>query len=197
MRRDWNLSLQRSLGKNYVVEGRYVGSKGTRLPRNIEANPAVWGPGATAQNADRRRIYANCPADGSACQLGYVALLSNITNSTYHAAQLSLSRRFSAGIGFSISYWFSKTLDYLSAMNLTSGAARPLCRRGGYCAESVQPVCRARALAVRCTPPLRAQWKLGDSGRQEFVRSSPIASRRMADERNRHRIQRHSFHRVR
>ena len=123
---DWNLSLQRSLGKNYVLEGRYVGSKGTRLPRNIEANPAVWGPGATAQNADRRRIYANCPADGAACQLGYVALLSNITNSTYHAAELSLSRRFSAGIGFNISYWFSKTLDYLSAMNLSSGAARPL-----------------------------------------------------------------------
>jgi hypothetical protein len=123
---NWNLSLQRSLGKNYVIEGRYVGTKGTRLPRNIEANPAVWGPGATAQNADRRRIYANCPADGSACQLVHVALLSNITNSTYHAAQLSLSRRFSYGLGFSASYWFSKTLDYLSAMNLTGAAARPL-----------------------------------------------------------------------
>ena len=35
------------------------------LPRNVEANPAVCGPGATAQNADRRRIYANCPADGA------------------------------------------------------------------------------------------------------------------------------------
>jgi hypothetical protein len=123
---NWNLSLQRSLGRNYMVEGRYVGSKGTRLPRNIEANPAVWGPGATAQNADRRRIYANCPADGSACQLVHVALLSNITSSTYHAAQLSLSRRFSRGVGFSTSYWFSKTLDYLSAMNLTGAAARPL-----------------------------------------------------------------------
>jgi hypothetical protein len=123
---NWNVSLQRSLGKNYVVEGRYVGTKGTRLPRNIEANPAVPGPGATAQNADRRRIYSNCPADGSACQLFYVSLLSNITNSTYHAAQFSLSRRFGAGLGFSTSYWFSKTLDYLSAMNLTSGAARPI-----------------------------------------------------------------------
>ena len=123
---NWNLSIQRSLGKNYVLEGRYVGTKGTRLPRNIEANPSVWGPGATVQNADRRRIYANCPADGSACQLVHVALLSNITNSTYHGAQLSLSRRFSHGLGFSASYWFSKTLDYLSAMNLTGAAARPL-----------------------------------------------------------------------
>jgi hypothetical protein len=55
-----------------------------------------------------------------------VALLSNITNSTYHAAQLSLSRRFTGGLGFNASYWFSKSLDYLSAMNLTGSAARPL-----------------------------------------------------------------------
>ena len=123
---NWNLSIQRSLGGNYLVEARYVGSKGTHLPRNIEANPAVWGPGATAQNADRRRLYANCPADGSACQLVHTALLSFITNSTYHAAQFSLSRRYSRGAAFSMSYWFSKTLDYLSAMNLTGAAARPL-----------------------------------------------------------------------
>jgi hypothetical protein len=123
---NWNLSVQRSLGRDFMIEARYVGTKGTRLPRNIEANPAVWGPGATAQNADRRRIYANCPADGSPCQLVHVALLSNITNSTYHAAQLTVSRRFSRGLGFSGSYWFSKTLDYLSAMNLTGAAARPL-----------------------------------------------------------------------
>ena len=123
---DWNFSIQRALGANSVIEARYIGTKGTHLPRNIEANPAVWGPGATASNADRRRIYANCPADGSACQLVHVALLSNITNSTYHAGQFSLSRRFSHGLGFNASYWFSKTLDYLSAMNLTGAAARPL-----------------------------------------------------------------------
>jgi hypothetical protein len=123
---NWNFSLQRSLGADYLLEARYVATKGTRLPRNIEANPAVWGPGATAQNADRRRLYANCPADGGSCQLVHTALLSSITNSTYHAGQLSLSRRFSSGAGFSASYWLSKTLDYLSAMNLTGAAARPL-----------------------------------------------------------------------
>lgn len=123
---NWNLSIQRSLAKDYVIEVRYVGTKGTRLPRNLEANPAVWGPGATAQNAERRRIYANCPADGSPCRLSHVALLSNITNSTYHSGQFSLTRRFSAGLMFSASYWFSKTLDYLSSMNLTGAAARPL-----------------------------------------------------------------------
>lgn len=122
---NWNLSVQRDLGHGYLLDARYIGTKGTRLPRNIEANPAVFGPGATSGNADRRRLYGNCPAVG-ACDFSHVAMLSYITNSTYHAGQLSLSRRFNSGFGFNASYWFSKTLDYLSAMNLGGAAARPL-----------------------------------------------------------------------
>lgn len=122
---NWNFSIQRALGKQTVLEARYIGTKGTHLPRNIEANPAVFGPGSTASNADRRRIYANCPAVG-ACDFTHVAKLSYITNSTYHAGQLSLTRRASNGLGFNVSYWFSKTLDYLSAMNLGGAAARPM-----------------------------------------------------------------------
>jgi len=123
---NWNLSIQQEIFKSYLVEARYVGSKGTHVPRNTEANPAVFGPGATAANADRRRLYGNCPAGTAPCDLGHVALLSYTTNSTYHAGQLSLTRRFSSGAGFSVSYWLSKTLDYLSAMNLSGAAARPL-----------------------------------------------------------------------
>jgi len=122
---NWNLSVQRSLGAQYLLDVRYVGSKGTRLPRNIEANPAVYGPGATASNADRRRLYANCPAAG-ACDFTHVAMLSYVTNSTYHSGQVGVTRRFANGFGFNTSYWFSKTLDYLSAMNLVGAAARPL-----------------------------------------------------------------------
>lgn len=122
----WNLGIQRSLWSNYLVEVRYVGAKGTHLPRNVEANPAVYGPGATAQNADRRRIYAGCPDDGGPCIYSTIAKLTNQTNSTYHAGQASISRRYAAGIGFNVSYWFSKALDYLSAMNLASAAAKPL-----------------------------------------------------------------------
>lgn len=122
---NWNLVIQRMLKGGFVVDARYVGSKGTHLPRNIEANPAVFGPGATSSNADRRRLYANCPATGN-CDFTHVAMLSNITNSTYHGGQVALSRRFDKGLGFNVSYWFSKTLDYLSAMNLGGAAARPL-----------------------------------------------------------------------
>jgi hypothetical protein len=123
---DWNIGVQRALFSRYLVEARYVGAAGRNLPRNVEANPAVFGPGATAQNADRRRLYANCPADGSACDFSTVAMLRNITSSSYHAGQFSLSRRFGAGVGFNVSYWYSHANDYLSAMNLSGAAAKPL-----------------------------------------------------------------------
>jgi hypothetical protein len=122
----WNLTVQRSLWSRYLVEARYVGARGTHLPRNVEANPAVYGPGATAQNADRRRIYANCPADGSACEFSTIAMLRNIARSNYNAGQITLSRRYAAGLGFNVSYWYSKALDELSAMNLSGASAKPL-----------------------------------------------------------------------
>ena len=103
-----------------------MGSKGTHLPRNVEANPAVYGPGATAQNADQRRIYAGCTSPGLPCELSTVGLLSNITNSTYEAGQLSVSRRFIHGVGFNVSYWYSKSLDYLSSMNMAGASSQPL-----------------------------------------------------------------------
>src|SRR4029079_19366964 len=123
---DWNVGVQRSFASRYVAEARYVGAAGNRLPRNVEANPAVYGPGATAQNADRRRVYANCPADGSACDFSTVAMLRNITSSTYNAGQFSLSRRFDQGTSFNVSYWYSRSYDYLSSMNLSGAAAKPL-----------------------------------------------------------------------
>jgi hypothetical protein len=105
---------------------RYVGAAGRNLPRNVEANPAVFGPGATAQNADRRRLHANCPAGDGACDFSTVAMLRNITSSSYHAGQASVSRRFGSGLGFNVSYWYSQSHDHLSSMNLSGAAAKPL-----------------------------------------------------------------------
>jgi hypothetical protein len=123
---DWNLSVERSLFDTYLVAVRYIAASGHRLPRNVEANPAVYGPGATAQNADRRRIYANCPPDGSACDFSTIAMLTYNTHSMYHAGQVSLSRRYAAGMGFNVSYWLSSAKDELSSMNLSGAAAKPL-----------------------------------------------------------------------
>jgi hypothetical protein len=123
---NWNFAIQRSLGGSYLFDVRYVGTTGTHLPRFIEANPAVFGPGATPNNADQRRIHAGCPTPPATgpCTYASVGMLTNSTSSTYHAAQLSLSKRFSNGFGFLTSYTFSKTLDYVSSLNLSGSAPR-------------------------------------------------------------------------
>jgi hypothetical protein len=56
----------------------------------------VYGPGATAQNADRRPIYADCQPCGP-CQFATIAELTCGQNSTYHAGQVSLSRQYTSG----------------------------------------------------------------------------------------------------
>lgn len=118
----WDISIERVLGRNYLLDVRYVGNKGTRLPRMIEADPSVYGPGVNANNIDQHRIYAGCPSAGGPCNFASVGLISDIANSTYHAGQLSLSRHFTSGLGFQVSYWYSKSLDGVSSFNVSGSA---------------------------------------------------------------------------
>ena len=45
---DWDLNIQRSFGSDLLLEIGYVGTKGTKLPRMVEANPAIYIPGVDA-----------------------------------------------------------------------------------------------------------------------------------------------------
>ena len=63
---DWNLNIERALGSDWLLEVGYIGTKGTKLPRFIEANPAVYIPGESTQdNADQRRLYSGCTVTGT------------------------------------------------------------------------------------------------------------------------------------
>ena len=119
---NWNLSIQRLLGNNYLLDVRYVGNKGTRLPRMIEANPSVYHPGQDPSQIDENRVYAGCPSDGGPCNFASVGLVTNIANSTYHSGQISLTRHFASGLGFQASYWYSKSLDGVSSFNVSGSA---------------------------------------------------------------------------
>src|SRR6185295_19971408 len=82
---DWDLNIQRSFGSDLLFEVGYVGTKGTKLPRMIEANPAIYEPGldaggdplSTSSNADQRRLYSGCTlADSpSSCKLSSTGLI--------------------------------------------------------------------------------------------------------------------------
>jgi hypothetical protein len=119
---DWDFSIQHTIGNAYLVDIRYVGNKGTHLPRFIEANPAIIGPGATARNADQRREYADCSPNLGSCAFASVGLIADNNSSTYNALQIAFSRQYSNGLSFLASYWWSKSLDYISSLNIAGSA---------------------------------------------------------------------------
>lgn len=130
---DWNLNLQRSFGANWLLEVGYVGTKGTKLPRFIEANPAVFIPGetggqpnSTEDNVNYRRLYSGCTlADPTGpCNYASAGEISGQANSTYNALEVSLKKRFSHDLSFLASYTLSKTIDNASTLNITGSASQ-------------------------------------------------------------------------
>jgi hypothetical protein len=133
---DWDLNVQHSFGDNFLVEVGYVGTKGTKLPRFIEGNPAIYVPGfdssgqplSTSGNADQRRLYSGCTLSDppSSCTYSSTGLIAGIANSSYNALEASLRKRFSRGMAFLASYTFSKSIDDASSFNMTGSAAKPV-----------------------------------------------------------------------
>ena len=132
---DWDLNLQQSFANDWLFEIGYVGTKGTRLPRFIEANPAVFVPGyvdgqpiSNSSNADQRRLYSGCTlADPpSSCQFSSTGEIAGIANSSYNALETSLRKRFSHGLSFLLSYTWSKVIDDVSSFNITGSEAKPV-----------------------------------------------------------------------
>ncbi len=121
---DWNFSIERSFGQDWLWSVGYVGTKGTHLPRFIEDNPAVYVPDqSTAANVNQRRIYSGCTlASPNSCTYGSIGLIASIANSDYNALQSSLRKTFSHGLTFLASYTYSKTLDDVSSLNITGSS---------------------------------------------------------------------------
>jgi hypothetical protein len=126
---DLDLNIQRSFGNDFLVEIGYVGTKGTKLPRFIEGNPAVFIPGESSpDNVDQRRLHSGCTLDDppSSCVYASTGLIAGIANSSYHALETSMRKRFSHGVSFLASYTFSKSIDDVSSFNMTGSAALPV-----------------------------------------------------------------------
>jgi hypothetical protein len=105
---NWNFSIERTFARSYLLDVRYIGNKGTHLPRFIEANPTVFA------NSNQPE-YSTCTVGN--CNYGSVGLLTDIANSTYNALQIAFTRRYTNGLRFTASYTYSKTLDDISSVN--------------------------------------------------------------------------------
>ena len=125
----WNLTVQRALGRQWVLEVGYVGTKGTHLRETRDAlqsqnatpaNPVVLGGQNITANT-----FANAVARSRAQGInGYngFQLFANDAYSHYHSLQTTLSRRWSAGY-FQAAYTFSKSTDATSTGNTAFNSA--------------------------------------------------------------------------
>lgn len=109
----FDLNVQRSLPGNIVVEAGYVGTKGTRLPGEVEGDPAT--PGDTATEQQRRVYYGTVP------NVTGITYMLDAFSSTYHSLQLKAEKRFSHGLQFLATYTFSKSIDDKSGSAVTGG----------------------------------------------------------------------------
>jgi len=125
----WNLNVQRSLGRDWLLQVGYVGTTGTHLPRLIEGNPTIYYPGgvSTEGNVNQRRLYSGCTlAAPDDCVYASVGKIAGIANSNYHALETSLRKRFGYGFSFLASYTYSKSIDDVSSFNITGSASQPV-----------------------------------------------------------------------
>ena len=136
----WNLDIQRQITTNMIVSVAYVGSKGTHLPAlNIipnQVNPSLLSLGNDLTMNVTCLTNGTCPnAIAAGVTLPYPGFTGNINqalrpfpqygdfnqednsftpdrtgNSTYHAMQLQVDKRFARGLSFLVSYTVSKNL---------------------------------------------------------------------------------------
>jgi len=130
----WNLTVQRDLGKQWILELGYVGSHSIHLREtstNIQAklatptNPITL----TAEDGTQYKISESTAANGPARSnlqgvngYGGYQIFANDAYSHYNSFQTTISRRWNAGY-FQGAYTFSKASDATSSGNTALNTA--------------------------------------------------------------------------
>jgi hypothetical protein len=135
----WSFTVERGIARDIVLQVGYVGSEAyhTLIPMNLNAPHTQ----VCTSPTDPR----GCPSGGVGRPVAYVApgttyippgprpnpYTDKTTSqqfagtSSYQALNVSLIKRFSAGLTFKTNYTFSKALDYNSAGSSSSGTNQP------------------------------------------------------------------------
>ena len=129
----WNLTVQRELGKHWVLEAGYVGTRGIHLRETRDAIQSVdaikhpftvtdtSGNSYTITTDTFANAIARTPTPGLNGYSGY-QIFANDAYSIYHALQATLSRRWNQSY-FQAAYTFSKNIDATSTGNTAFNTA--------------------------------------------------------------------------
>ncbi len=127
----YNLTIERELAKDLVLEVSYVGSQGRHLGRRYNINPLVINKSLIDFNRLNTQVDYVLPQIRRLVQLGIGTTIGNVTfgdiiyqensgTSNYNSGQISLRRRARRGVILQGSYSFSKSFD--SASYVDAGA---------------------------------------------------------------------------
>ncbi len=116
--RQYNVNLQQQFGRDLIAMIGYVGSQGRNMLYGREINAAVYGPGATAANAQARR-----PIDPTS----FTSLPSYFSDSTseFNSLQLTLTKRYSRGYTLQGTYALAYSKDDRSQTSTSASAQSP------------------------------------------------------------------------
>ena len=114
----WNLSIQRQIGKGTLLSATYLGNKGVHFWTANELNPAVFSPGASLGNLQARR-YLNTinPSQGQ-----FYSTIGNLDDGglqSYNGLLVSVQRRLEKNISVLANWTWSHCLSDPETTELT------------------------------------------------------------------------------
>jgi hypothetical protein len=122
---EWNLSIQRQIGNDWLVTANYVGTATRHLQTATQLNPAVFlglGPctingvnystcSTTANTNQRRRLVLQNPGQGQ--YYGSISAMEDGGTGNYNGLFLSAQKRVSRGVSVLANYTFSHCISDL------------------------------------------------------------------------------------
>jgi hypothetical protein len=128
----WNLSIQRQVGTNWLMTVNYVGNQFVHLPGGNQGNPGIYIPGScviggvttnpcstTANVNNRRRLYLLNPTQGQ--YFGIIHQLDAGGTGNYNALVLSAQKRLAKGFSILGVYTWSHCISDLASLELGGG----------------------------------------------------------------------------
>ncbi len=101
----YNLSFQREVVRNLLVEASYVGSVSHKLTSLVDANPVVLGTST--------RLFNTTPGNISS-SFSYLPEFRNVSQASFNSLELSMNKRVSGSAWFTFAYTYGHSIDNAS-----------------------------------------------------------------------------------
>ena len=154
----WNISVQRQLGADWLVTANYLGNKSTHRWVETQEDYAVYGPGATTANTNQRRVLTLLNPAGGAF-FSSIVQIDDGSNAEYNGLLLSVNHRLSRNFSMLANYTWAHCISEGDAQSeITGGYQDPNNRNGerGNCVVDQRQIFNASVVAL--SPHFSGLW---------------------------------------